>query len=70
MSSAVQCLSNTWPLTKYFLESKFLHELNENNVLGTEGKLVKQYALFLKTLWYEDKDKFSPWNLKKIIGKY
>lgn len=35
MNSALQCLSNTWPLTKYFLENHFVNEINYNNALGT-----------------------------------
>lgn len=35
MNSALQCLSNTWPLTKYFLDDHFKSEINMDNPLGT-----------------------------------
>jgi ubiquitin carboxyl-terminal hydrolase 4/11 len=35
MNSALQCLSNTWPLTKYFLGAHFKDEINMVNPLGT-----------------------------------
>ena len=40
MNSSLQCLSNCWELTKYFLDERFKADLNENNPLGTEGRLV------------------------------
>lgn len=35
MNSALQCLSNTWPLTQYFLGCYFKNEVNMTNALGT-----------------------------------
>ncbi len=35
MNSMLQCLSNTEPLTAYFLSDKYLEELNLDNVLGS-----------------------------------
>jgi ubiquitin carboxyl-terminal hydrolase 4/11/15 len=40
MNSSLQCLSNCWELTKYFLDERFKDDLNTNNPLGTEGRLV------------------------------
>jgi len=37
MNSALQCLSNSWPLTNYFLQKHFINEINEDNPLGTKG---------------------------------
>ena len=34
MNSMLQCLSNTQPLTEYFLSDQYLEELNVDNVLG------------------------------------
>ena len=40
MNSALQCLSNTWPLTRYFLDQHFREEINYDNPLGTKGELA------------------------------
>lgn len=40
MNSALQCLSNTWPLTRYFLDEHFREEINYDNPLGTKGELA------------------------------
>lgn len=69
MNSALQCLSNIWPLTKYFLATRFKEEINENNPLGTKGVLATQYALLLNALWNKAYDVFSPHQLKKEVAK-
>ncbi len=69
MNSALQCLSNVWPLTRYFLDLHFRSEVNENNPLGTKGVLAAQYARLLHELWNKENDTFSPTQLKKEIGK-
>jgi ubiquitin carboxyl-terminal hydrolase 4/11/15 len=35
MNSALQCLSHTEELTKYFLLKKYVDEINKKNKLGT-----------------------------------
>ena len=42
MNSSIQCLSNTFELTKYFLEKRYKSLINREykNPLGTEGRLV------------------------------
>jgi ubiquitin carboxyl-terminal hydrolase 4/11/15 len=44
MNSAIQCLSNTWSLTKYFLDGNFVSEINNDNPLGTSGVLAYNYS--------------------------
>ena len=51
MNSCLQCLSNTAPLTNYFLQQLYEKEINRVNVLGTKGKLAKTYAKFIKGMW-------------------
>lgn len=70
MNSALQCLSNTYPLTKYFLDKHFMGEINESNPLGTKGVLVFHYAKLLNELWNKESDVFSPTQLKRVIGKH
>ena len=51
MNSCLQCLSNTQPLTSYFLHKLFEAEINRTNPLGTKGRLARNYALFIKGMW-------------------
>lgn len=39
MNSMLQCLSNTQPLTEYFLADHYVTELNPTNPLGTKVRL-------------------------------
>jgi len=53
MNSSLQCLSNTYELTKFFLDQKYKY-INDHpvkNSLGTEGRLVMAYAKTLNEMW-------------------
>lgn len=69
MNSALQCLSNTVPLTKYFLDGHFVTEINKDNPLGSSGVLVYMFSQLLNELWYKSNSVFSPFQLKRQIGK-
>jgi len=51
MNSCLQCLSNTTPLTEYFLKEYFEAEINKKNKIGSKGKLAKNYAKFIRGMW-------------------
>ena len=48
MNSALQCLSHSAPLTRYFLSNRFKADLNPDNPLGTGGKLATAYEAMVK----------------------
>ena len=70
MNSSIQCLSNSYALTKYFLIEKYKTEINSNNVLGTGGKLAVQFARLLNEMWNEESPVVTPWSFKKIVGNF
>ena len=47
----VQCLSNTPPLTEYFLRSAYLEELNFTTPLGMKGEIAEAFADVIKQMW-------------------
>lgn len=51
MNSCLQCLSNTTLLTQYFLNRYYENEINYDNPLGSQGRLAKNYAKFIKGMW-------------------
>lgn len=51
VSLSPQCLSNTSPLTEYFLRSCYVDELNFSNPLGMKGEIAEAYADVLKQMW-------------------
>ncbi len=70
MNSGIQCLSNSWQLTRYFLENLYVPEINKTNKLGTQGKLATSFAKLMKCMWYDNASFVSPWDLKKAVGHY
>jgi ubiquitin C-terminal hydrolase len=71
MSAAIQCLSASLPLTRYFLSELYARELNPKNPLGMQGKLAVQYAKLLKALYTARAfDAVAPRNFKATIGKF
>lgn len=51
MNSALQCLSNTEPLTKYFLFKLFKNEINSSNPMGSKGRVSSAYYELLYDMW-------------------
>lgn len=72
MNSSIQCLSNTWELTKYYLDKKYksLLQREYKNPLGTEGRLVQAWAKLIGELWISQGDVVRPDLFKRILGQY
>ncbi|CAI2373272.1 unnamed protein product [Moneuplotes crassus] len=70
MNSSIQCLSNTYILTKFFLTEKFKEDINTDNVLGTGGKLAIQFARLMNEMWNDEAPVVTPWSFKKIVGSF
>ncbi len=68
MNSCLQCLSHTMPLTQYFLKSYFEVEINKKNKIGSQGKLTNTYAQFIKAMWCDSDNTYSPYNIKSAVG--
>jgi ubiquitin C-terminal hydrolase len=53
-------------LTDYFLseDEKYKEEINEQNPLGTKGKLVNAYAELLRDMWSGQSSSVRPFKLK------
>ena len=64
MNSALQCLSNTEALTKYFLLGIFHEEINAQNVMGSKGRVSEAYNEVLEDLWIGNDDRVTPSGLK------
>jgi len=69
MNSALQCLSNTVPLTEYFLSDKYFGDINPTNPIGMQGKIAESYAVLMKKIW-SGAQYVSPTDFKYILGKF
>ncbi|XP_071178506.1 ubiquitin carboxyl-terminal hydrolase 32-like [Mytilus edulis] len=70
MNAAVQCVSNTWPLTQYFIGGLYRFELNRSNPLGMRGHIAQRYGELVKDLWSGTSRTLAPLRLRWTIGKY
>lgn len=48
LNAAVQCLSAVLPFSRYFLTGAYRSDINEQNCMGTQGRLANAYAKTLK----------------------
>ena len=60
MNSALQCLSNTEDLTKYFLLDSFKAEINNGSSLSSKGMISKAYYDLIDILWNESCTHVAP----------
>ena len=67
MNTSLQCLSNCWELTNYFLTNKYKKDINYKNPIGTQGRLCRIYSNLLRNLWYGTKTEYRPKNFKMIL---
>ena len=51
MNSMLQCLSNAGVLTTHFISREFEHDINEENVLGTQGEMALKFYQLIKQMW-------------------
>ncbi|WAR02243.1 UBP32-like protein [Mya arenaria] len=70
MNAAVQCVSNTEPLTQYFTKGLHLYEINRTNPLGMKGHIAQRYGDLVKDIWSGTTKTTAPLKLRWTIGKY
>ncbi|KAB0349321.1 hypothetical protein FD754_014178, partial [Muntiacus muntjak] len=70
MNSALQCLSNVPQLTEYFLQNRYLEELNLGNPLGMKGEIAEAYADLLKQVWSGHHRSIVPCVFKTKVGHF
>ena len=70
MNTSLQCLSNCYELTRYFIEDYYKEFINLENSIGTQGNLAKAYSNLLKNLWFGTSNIYSPWNFKSAIERF
>lgn len=72
MNSSIQCIANTYELTKYFMDKKYksLVERENKNPLGTDGRIVLAWAKLVGEMWYGSGGVVRPDLFKRILGQY
>ena len=70
MNSALQCLSNVPQLTEYFLQNRYLEELNLSNPLGMKGEIAEAYADLVKQAWSGHHRSIVPYVFKTKVSHF
>jgi ubiquitin carboxyl-terminal hydrolase 6/32 len=70
MNSAVQCVSNTSLLTKYFRSKQYLEHINKDNPLGMRGDIAKRYGDLVGELWKGTSKSIVPLRFRLTIARY
>ena len=70
MNTSLQCLSNCYELTSYFLNDHFKPHINKDNPIGSKGVLAMNYAALIKHLWYGSESTYNPGMFKDALGNY
>ncbi|KAI9252990.1 hypothetical protein BDA99DRAFT_520573 [Phascolomyces articulosus] len=70
MNSALQCMSNTPQLSKYFLSGKYKDELNRDNPLGMKGEVAEVYGEVIEQLWSGTESSLAPRHFKSTISRF
>ncbi|KAJ7406795.1 hypothetical protein WISP_131482 [Willisornis vidua] len=68
MNSSIQCVSNTQPLTRYFISGRHLYELNRTNPIGMKGHMAKCYGDLVQELWSGTQKNIAPLKLRQGIN--
>ena len=69
MNSALQCLSNTFDLTKYFLLQIYRNDINRGNRLGSNGSIANNYYKLIYNLWCGKEQKIAPIEFRDSIKR-
>lgn len=70
MNSALQCLSHTTELTDYFLAKEYQKDINQSNVMGTQGRLANAYASLIFEMWNGMKPIVHPNYFRSIMTHF
>lgn len=70
MNSALQCLVATPSLVPYFTQGEWKQDLNPSNPLGWNGKVAKEYAGLVESVWSNDYSVVVPRGLKYAVGEF
>lgn len=53
-------MSNTPPLTEYFLTDEYKDEINRDNPLGMKGEIATAYAELIRQIWSGEHSYVAP----------
>lgn len=61
-------MSNTGPLTQYFVSGRYKKEINEINPLGMRGEMARDFGELIKQMWSGKNTVVTPRNFKVFVS--
>ncbi|KAK8728024.1 hypothetical protein OTU49_009344 [Cherax quadricarinatus] len=68
MNSIIQCLNNTTPLVKYFIEGTYSSDINPNS--KCRGEIAEELGAAVNALWSGQYRSIAMRDLKSVVGHY
>lgn len=68
MNSIIQCLNNTTPLAKYFVEGIYSEDINPNS--KHQGDVCEEMGAVFRALWCGQYRSIAMWDLKNTVGRF
>ena len=69
MSASLQCLNSVFTLRKLFLDDDCESRINEENMLGSGGRVVRHFRGLLVRLWSDQVTVAAPVKFKEMVGE-
>jgi ubiquitin carboxyl-terminal hydrolase 8 len=66
----VQCLNQIESFSQYFLQERYLKDMNRLNPLGSGGNVATAYASLLKKVWSNEYSTLVPRLLKRAVANF
>lgn len=67
LNATLQCLSATWPLSRFFLSGSYRKFVQPDNPLGSENVLPPLFGSLLSNMWSPDRKCYSPQGFAKFV---
>ncbi|XP_068244406.1 ubiquitin carboxyl-terminal hydrolase 8-like [Palaemon carinicauda] len=68
MNSIIQCLNNSTPLVKYFVEGIYSEDINSNSKY--QGDVCEEMGAVFRALWCGQYRSIAMWDLKNTVGRF
>ncbi|XP_042877801.1 ubiquitin carboxyl-terminal hydrolase 8-like [Penaeus japonicus] len=68
MNSILQCLNNTTPFVKYFIEGTYSDDINPTSKF--RGEVAEEFGAVIRALWCGQYRSIAMWDLKTTVGRY
>jgi hypothetical protein len=70
MNSILQALNATEPLVTYFVQNRFMQELNRSSRMGCKGELAEEFAELIRAMNTQQYRHLSPRMFKDLLSRF